>query len=89
MESRPVGVHEEHPTTASPAALRSGPREGDEKTEVSMAPARRSRGTEKQVLFRIEADLLSQLDRRLQSSPYRTRNAWFKAVLEDYLARSR
>lgn len=44
---------------------------------------------EKQVLFRLDEDLLAKLDHKLLAGPYKTRNAWFKAVVEDYIARTR
>ena len=44
---------------------------------------------ERQVLFRLDEELLAKLDQKLLASPYKTRNAWFKAVVEDFVARSR
>lgn len=43
---------------------------------------------DKQVLFRLDEGLLNRLDRALSSSGYKTRNAWFKEVVEDYLAKN-
>ena len=39
---------------------------------------------EKQVLFRIDAKLLDNLDKRLSRDGYTTRNAWFKEVVSGY-----
>jgi len=43
---------------------------------------------DKQVLFRLDETLLNRLDRVLGSAGYKTRNAWFKEVVENYLAKN-
>lgn len=42
---------------------------------------------EKQVLFRIEAKLLDNLDKKLAKDGYSTRNAWFKDAVSSYAGR--
>ena len=42
---------------------------------------------EKQVLFRIEAKLLDNLDKKLAKDGYSTRNAWFKDAVTAYAGR--
>ncbi|HVL49147.1 MAG TPA: ribbon-helix-helix protein, CopG family [Candidatus Thermoplasmatota archaeon] len=44
---------------------------------------------EKQVLFRLEEDLLDRLDRKLAQRGYRTRNAWFRDVVRDFAGEGR
>lgn len=44
---------------------------------------------EKQVLFRIEAKLLDNLDKRIAKEGYSTRNAWFKEVVSSYAGRAK
>lgn len=82
-------VHEEETKTSVPAAVRGDSRNGHDKTAPQSVPVRRRRTAEKQVLFRVDAELLTQLDHRLLASPYRTRNAWFKATVEEFLTRAR
>lgn len=40
------------------------------------------------MLFRLDESLLNRLDRVLGSAGYKTRNAWFKEVVENYLAKN-
>lgn len=89
MEPRGVCVHEEETTTSVPAAVRGDSRNGHDKTAQRPGPVHRRRAAEKQVLFRVDEELLTKLDHRLLSSPYKTRNAWFKATVEEFLARTR
>lgn len=44
---------------------------------------------EKQVLFRIEAKLLDNLDKKIAKEGYSTRNAWFKEVVSSYAGRAK
>lgn len=44
---------------------------------------------EKQVLFRLDEDMLARLDRRISQKGFKTRNAWFKAVVKDFTSGSR
>lgn len=44
---------------------------------------------ERQVLFRLDDDLLQRLDRRLAERGYRTRNAWFRDVVRDFAGGAR
>jgi len=41
--------------------------------------------SESQVIFRIEKDLLDQLDRRLQLFGFKTRNEWFRAKVREFV----
>jgi metal-responsive CopG/Arc/MetJ family transcriptional regulator len=40
---------------------------------------------ESQVIFRIEKDLLDQLDSRLQLFGFKTRNEWFRAKVREFV----
>lgn len=40
---------------------------------------------EKQVLFRLDEELLEILDRKLAQRGYRTRNAWFRTAVEEFV----
>lgn len=75
------------------ASVRKGSSNGSSNSHdkvITEAPlARKRRMAEKQVLFRLDGELLARLDQKLLTSPYKTRNAWFKAVVEDFIARSR
>lgn len=44
---------------------------------------------EKQVLFRLDEDLLDRLDRKLLQRGYNTRNKWFREVVQEFLADKR
>lgn len=78
-------MQEEMPT----ATLGKASSNGHDKVIPERPLARKRRMAEKQVLFRLDEDLLAKLDQKLLTSPYKTRNAWFKAVVEDFVARSR
>lgn len=41
--------------------------------------------SESQVIFRIEKDLLDQLDQRLQIFGFKTRNEWFRAKVREFV----
>ena len=41
--------------------------------------------SESQVIFRIEKDLLDQLDSRLQLFGFKTRNEWFRAKVREFV----
>ncbi|HWG91658.1 MAG TPA: hypothetical protein VNZ52_12490 [Candidatus Thermoplasmatota archaeon] len=43
---------------------------------------------DKQVLFRLDENLLMRLDRALGTQGYKTRNAWFKEMVESYLQKA-
>ncbi|MHB8606535.1 MAG: hypothetical protein ACYDCK_14925 [Thermoplasmatota archaeon] len=45
--------------------------------------------SEKQVLFRLESEWLAKLDRKLTQRGYKTRNAWFKATVKDFVGKKR
>jgi len=38
-----------------------------------------------QIIFRIEKDLLDQLDDRLQQSGFKTRNEWFRSKVREFV----
>ncbi|HLE98181.1 MAG TPA: hypothetical protein VI997_12485 [Candidatus Thermoplasmatota archaeon] len=44
---------------------------------------------EKQVLFRLDEALLESLDRKLAQRGFRTRNAWFRTVAEQFVTGER
>ena len=41
--------------------------------------------TETQVLFRVDSELLKELDSSLSRSGFKTRNEWFRNVLRNFL----
>jgi metal-responsive CopG/Arc/MetJ family transcriptional regulator len=41
--------------------------------------------TETQVLFRVDSELLKELDSSLSSSGFKTRNEWFRNVVRNFL----
>lgn len=40
---------------------------------------------ENQVLFRLEASMLERLDKALAAAGFKTRNAWFREMVEDFI----
>lgn len=41
--------------------------------------------TETQVLFRVDSDMLKELDSNISGSGFKTRNEWFRNVVRDFL----
>lgn len=39
--------------------------------------------SERQVLFRLDEKLLKRLDREIQRRGFKTRNAWFRSIVQD------
>jgi len=50
-----------------------------------MITKRRRAVAEKQVLFRLDEDVLAKLDRKVAQKGFKTRNAWFKAIVRDFV----
>lgn len=44
---------------------------------------------EKQVLFRLDEDMLARLDRHIAKKGFKTRNAWFKTLVKDFTTSGR
>ena len=41
--------------------------------------------TETQVLFRVDSDMLKELDSTISSSGFKTRNEWFRSIIRSFL----
>ena len=41
--------------------------------------------TDTQVLFRVDSDLLKELDTSISGSGFKTRNEWFRSIVRDFL----
>lgn len=72
-------------TSAYAPAAEAGPAVVRDNVIPEAQPRRGRRMGDKQVLFRLDEELLARLDRRLGETGYKTRNAWFKAVVEDFI----
>lgn len=71
------------------AAMQKASSNGHDKIIPERPLARHRRMAEKQVLFRLDEDLLQKLDQKLLTTSFKTRNAWFKAVVEEFVASGR
>ena len=41
--------------------------------------------TETQVLFRVDSDMLKELDSTISGSGFKTRNEWFRSIIRSFL----